>query len=390
MEGPSRIIKNNIISKQHYQMCWLALVVNIISTIIIYTYFFENNIIYLSIGMAISLLIILGIILREKKVISSEFFGMIPMITMSVFFAFIYSKLFHLQEIREFTFIYMSIFIGAGMFLLISLKHSITIALITISANIVFYNFNSYLTFSEIMFNGGLVVLSMSLFMIISIFMRYRLVLNDIKSTSELIKSREKIRKSEIQNRLLFNQNPRPMIIYSLDDLKILDVNDTIIEQYGYSKSEFLQMRITDIRPAENVAKVLEDVENVRKGIEKISEWVHLTKKNKKIDVEISATSIDFYGKKARLVLIKNITESKSMQKQLQASLKDLSDYKIAIDETAIVAITDPKGIITYVNDKFCEISKYSKEELIGQDHRILNSGHHPKKFWKELWLNVK
>nr|WP_235941308.1 PAS domain-containing protein [Paenibacillus puerhi] len=74
---------------------------------------------------------------------------------------------------------------------------------------------------------------------------------------------------------------------------------------------------------------------------------------------------------------------------RLKQSLKQLTDLKFALDESSIVALTDHRGKIQYINDKFCEISKYSRDELLGQDHRIINSGYHDKAFMRSLWETI-
>jgi PAS domain S-box-containing protein len=83
------------------------------------------------------------------------------------------------------------------------------------------------------------------------------------------------------------------------------------------------------------------------------------------------------------------IVRSRGASLHLEQRSRDLADVNYALEKSAIVAVTDIRGIITHVNDKFCEISKYSKEELLGRDHRILNSGYHPKEFIRALWTTI-
>jgi len=84
------------------------------------------------------------------------------------------------------------------------------------------------------------------------------------------------------------------------------------------------------------------------------------------------------------------ITQRWQLEQQRAALTAELLELKTALDQHALVAITDTRGIITYVNDKFCAVSKWSREELIGRDHRIVNSGHHPKEFIRSLWETIR
>jgi len=84
------------------------------------------------------------------------------------------------------------------------------------------------------------------------------------------------------------------------------------------------------------------------------------------------------------------ISDRKENKLQLVQAMENLRDIEKALDESSIVAITDRAGVITYVNEKFCEISKYEKHELLGKTHRVINSGYHPKDFFHKMWSTIK
>ncbi|MEH7181185.1 PAS domain S-box protein [Neobacillus vireti] len=107
----------------------------------------------------------------------------------------------------------------------------------------------------------------------------------------------------------------------------------------------------------------------------------------------VDTTIVPFLNKKGRpyqyVAIRSDISDRKRAEEHLKESIKDNTDIRFALDQSTIVAFTDARGRITSVNDKFCEISKYSREELIGKDHNILNSGHQTKLFFKDLWKTI-
>jgi PAS domain S-box-containing protein len=107
--------------------------------------------------------------------------------------------------------------------------------------------------------------------------------------------------------------------------------------------------------------------------------WLESIFTNMLADQDINAIVCNF----------RDISQKKQAEDLLQQTINELFAYKYALDESAIVAITDQKGIIKHVNANFCRISKFSETELIGQDHRIINSGYHDKAFIRSLWATI-
>lgn len=139
----------------------------------------------------------------------------------------------------------------------------------------------------------------------------------------------ERLREREASFRLLFENNPHPMWVYDLETLAFLEVNNAAVEHYGYSRDEFLSMRLTDIRPAEDVPHLLDHLQHERPTLQHSGEWRHKLKNGQIIDVEITSHTLEFAGRKAALVVAQDITERKQArlaereQRELAEALRD-------------------------------------------------------------------
>ncbi|WP_233204406.1 bifunctional diguanylate cyclase/phosphodiesterase [Sporosarcina sp. P17b] len=85
-----------------------------------------------------------------------------------------------------------------------------------------------------------------------------------------------------------------------------------------------------------------------------------------------------------------DVTGSKLVSNEYAKTRTDLQNFKYALDESAVVVITNPQGVITYVNNRFCTLSEYSRKDLIGKTHRVVNSGTHPKSFFADMWKTIQ
>jgi PAS domain S-box-containing protein len=127
----------------------------------------------------------------------------------------------------------------------------------------------------------------------------------------------ETLQRSEARYRELFQVNPNPMWIYDLETLAFLDVNETAVARYGYSRQEFLSMTLKDIRPAEDIPRMLEDVASTENELNEAGLWRHVKKDGQVIFVEIRSHTIDFDGRPARLVLSHDVTEQLAAEAEI-------------------------------------------------------------------------
>ncbi|MEH2267051.1 MAG: PAS domain S-box protein [Nostoc sp.] len=173
---------------------------------------------------------------------------------------------------------------------------------------------------------------------------------------------------------LLFSKNPNPMWVYNQNNLQFLDVNEAAVVHYGYSREEFLQMRITDIRPLEDVPIFMEYLGEKYPNLYFAGQWRHRRKNGQIIDVEIFTHPIDYGRYNAHLVNIRDITEYKKIEKTLQESEARFRAISEAIPVPLIISrVSD--GLILYANPELLQTFRFSPEHLVNHK-KILDLYH--------------
>lgn len=170
---------------------------------------------------------------------------------------------------------------------------------------------------------------------------------------SSMEKTEELLTKSKENYRELFEANPHPMWIYDLETLRFLEVNDMAIHHYGFSREEFLNMTIADIRPKEDLPGLMETFKNAGSGLKKVGVWRHEKKNSQTIWVDITAHPIDWQGRKALVVLAHDVTDSKLAEEDLKAALQQLEFHEN----------NSPMAVIEF-NSQF-QITKWSENARI-------------------------
>lgn len=176
---------------------------------------------------------------------------------------------------------------------------------------------------------------------------------------------------AEQQYRQLFECNPHPMWIFDFESLSFLAVNDAAVYHYGFSREEFLTMTIKDIRPEEEVFRLMSDLRENHRGHSIGGVWKHRRKDGTVFDVQIVSHEVIWNGRHAKLVLAMDISEQRQAERALHQSQQLLQE--IIDSSTAIVSVKDLEGRYVLVNHRFCELIQLSLDEILGKtDYDIL------------------
>lgn len=208
------------------------------------------------------------------------------------------------------------------------------------------------------------------------------LLIDRFKYLESLKKAKELAQEGEQRYKSLFNDNASAMLLIDPDIGTIVDANKAACSFYGYSHRMLTKLRIQQIN-IQKESEVKEDLLHVKNNRRSHFFYKQRLKNGNVRDVEIYAGRIRIGVKPFIYTIVHDITEQKAAEQEIIRLSK-------AIDQTSTpIALTDLDGYFTYVNPRFCELSEYSREELIGQSTRILRSGMQNMEFYEDLWSSI-
>ncbi|MDD4969589.1 MAG: PAS domain S-box protein [Paludibacter sp.] len=183
-------------------------------------------------------------------------------------------------------------------------------------------------------------------------------------------KADKELRVNEEKYRYLFENNPQPMWIYDQETLDFIEVNLAATNHYGYTREEFLLMKITDIRPPEDIPALIMDVSNREVNMLFAGEWRHTKKNGENIIVDISSVSVISNGRNARHVMVQDITE----RKLAENALKESEDkYRTMIENSNdLIWTLDKAGLFTFMNGIALKTTGLKQDDWIGKSFEPL------------------
>lgn len=190
----------------------------------------------------------------------------------------------------------------------------------------------------------------------------------------------------QAQSTAIIESSPNAIVIATLDGV-IMSWNPAAEKIFGYTAADTIGQSMAMLLPPDRLEEHSQILNRVGCG-EKVEQYETVRIRKGDDAVYISATLLPLKNNTGKIVGVSEIVRDISQMKEIDVDPRS-AIYLQAVGELALVSITDRRGIITMVNPKFCEISGYSIEELIGRNHSILNSGIHPKDFWVEMWAAV-
>lgn len=138
---------------------------------------------------------------------------------------------------------------------------------------------------------------------------------------------------------MLFSAHPVPMWIYDLETLAFLEVNDAAAARYGYTRDEFLRMRITDIRPEEDAARSLADAREPGPAIRHSGEWRHRLRDGRLIHVDLSSGALEFRGRRAALTVARDITGGKTAETEGRRFDDEIEQQRLRVFKATMTTV---------------------------------------------------